>query len=223
MASSSNRIRLAGLAGGLAGAVLVPYALIKGQLTTQILTEGWHVGPLSSTQTALLVHVAEAIPLVVVGAGLLALDAHLGLSGRLRRAALGIGLAGIGVTVGFHIAEHVLPPVTLAALSGLDLLVWAYYLGWLVIFTGVAVLGVAILRARSGPTSLGAGFVALPVLAVGVGAALVALDWYTLAGTFRVALGVTWLGVGGWLWAARSPASPSRTDDVAVQRGPKEG
>lgn len=219
-----DRIRAAGLLSAIAGAVLVPYALTKGTLTTRVVAEGWQIGPLGARSIALLVHMAETAPLLLIAVGLLALYTHLGGKWWLGLAGLVVALAGIGATIAVHLGEHLLAPLTVPALfGGMDLLVWSYYLGWLVIYSGCALLGLAILRGRADHTALGAYLLVLPVAVVLLGLTLVVSNLFTLAGTFRLVLGVTWVGLGVWLWAGGSAVSATRTDDVGMRRGSEDG
>lgn len=201
MTTLEARVRWLGLVSAVAGAVFVPYALVKGPLTTLIVVDGWRLGMLTPQQTALVAHVAEEIPLVLVAAGLIALHIRIHVTGRFAAAAISVATAGIGMTVASHLGEHLLAPLTIPMLFGTEnLFVWAYYASWLVIFLGFALYGLAARENGDGPAWMRGLFIVLLPSVVLLGATAVRFDLFTLAGTFRLALGVTWVIVGGWLW-----------------------
>lgn len=217
----SRRTRYLGLLGAVAGASFLVYAAVKGPLTAEIVREGWRLGGLTHDQTALVVHVAEELPLVVMALGLVGLHRHLDRSEPLDGVGVGIALAGFGLTVLTHLGEHLLAPVTVQALFGDEnLFVWSYYLSWLVLYVGFALYGVAVLRYESGPAWLGGTFVVLLPGVVLVGLAAVVLDVFTLAGTFRLGLGGTWLVVGAWLWRVRTGPVASHPDETVGRVDP---
>jgi hypothetical protein len=217
MRSLTSRTDHLGLLGAITGPLFSVYAVSKGPLSATIAADGWRVGGLAPTDLALLVHLAEEPFLVAMAVGFLGLAAGLGV--RTVPADLGVAvtLSGFGLTVVTHVAEHLLGALTIPALFGAeDLFVWSYYLSWMVLYIGLALYGIAIGRSFEGPAWLAWLFVALLPGVVVVGGALVALDWFTLAGTFRLALGGTWTVWGLWLWRGR-------TGPAAVQRGAVTG
>ncbi len=214
MATQAARVRWLGLVSAVAGALFVPYALTKGHLTTRIVVDGWRLSGLTPPQTALVAHVAEEIPLALMAAGFIALHIRVHARGRFAAAGFSVAIAGIALTVGFHLGEHLLAPLTIPALFGTEnLFVWGYYASWLVIFVGFALYGLAEPGGRNNPAWLRALFVGLLPSVVLLGAIMVLLDLFTLAGTFRVALGVTWVIVGGWLCRSPPTSASVRGED----------
>lgn len=207
-------VRRAGLLSAFGGGVLVPYALTKGHLSSRIVTAGWQLGGLSPVQTARLFHVMETVPLVLVAVGLLGLDARVGTKGLLADAGRSTVLVGFGLTVLTHLGEHLLPPLTVPALTGgANWFMWGYYLSWLVLYAGFAIYGTALVLSPVRAGGLPWLFVAVPPLAVTVGLAVVVADVFTLAGSFRLFLGLTWVLAGGWLWRAPGAPSPTSTGE----------
>ena len=219
-----RRTRLRGasatyLASAVAGALFVPYALTKGHLTSVITTEGWHLPGLAPVGTAKLFHVAETIPMALVALGLLALHTRVSPSTRdlSARGGLATALAGVGLTFLAHLGEHLLPPFTVPALTGGEnLFMWGYYLSWLVLYAGLALYGVALVRTDTAPSWLSRPFVFAPPAAVAVAAMATASGVFTVAGSFRVVFGLHWVLVGLRLWRTASVSggtrSPSTTD-----------
>ena len=189
----------------IAGVLFVAYAFTKGPLTTTIVASGWQFAGLSPEATALVVHVAESVPIAVMAMGLSLLWRRAGTRGPLASAGYTVAVAGFGLTVLSHVAEHIFEPVTVPAITGGEnLLVWGYYLSWMTLYVGLATYGVALERAETTPGWIPGLFVgSLPAVVV-VGYAVVFFDLFTLAGTFRVVQGATWLLVGGWLWRGTS-------------------
>lgn len=214
-----NRVDVSALivmVSAIAAAVYVPYALSKGQLTTVIVTESWQFFGLTPEQMALLVHLFETVPLVLIALGLASFHVDSGADGRLVAAGLSITLAGFALTIITHLGEHLLPPLVLPSLTGAaNWFLWSYYLSWLLLFTGLAIYGIGLSRTELTISWIPGLFVlALPVTVV-VGLSVVALEVFTFAGTFRLVLGIGWLFVGLWMWrrgfvSAGSPASQSR-------------
>ena len=201
--------RPAGLASAVGGATLVPYALTKGSVTTTIRAEGWAIAGLSPVATANLFHVAETIPVLCLVVGLLSLDHRVGPGGWLAPLGKATAVGGFAATIITHFGEHLLPPLTVPALTGGEnWFMWGYYLSWLAVYGGLALYGVALTRAddrpRWIPALLMAGLPAALVVALTVGA----LDLFTFAGTFRVLQGFTWVAIGSWLWRGPRDAVP---------------
>lgn len=188
------------------GALFVPYALLKGPVATAIVDTGAHLPGTSARLTALLVHVGEGIPLLLVAAGFSAVV------GRTRRArtrtgTLGARLAvvGLGMVLGFHVAEHTTTPGGSPFPADLVAsLAWGYYGGWLVLLVGLALLGVGIRESDAVARWIPWLLVATLPAGVGVGLAVVALDLYTYAGTQRLVVGLAWTAIGYRLWSGRS-------------------
>ena len=179
----------------IAGGLFVLYALTKGYLTTVIVVEGWQFAGLTPEATALLVHVFEGVPLEIMALGLASFHVRSGARGPLARAGISIALAGFGLTIVSHVVEHF---VGLAAtpLLGSGQVVWAYYASWLVLYLGLATYGAALFLGGY-PAGLFPHLlmILLPLVVV-VGFTVVATGVFTLAGTFRLTLGLTWLFVG---------------------------
>lgn len=200
--------RALGLASAIAGAVFIPYALTKGQATTVITAEGWRMAGLSSSETALAIHLVEGVPLIVMALGLISLHARTPGLGSLAGTGASVALTGYGLTILVHLCEHLLPPFTVPALTGSeDWFVWGYYLSWLVVFGGFALYGLALAIADTTPRWLPLLFVIGLPAATAVGVTVAILDVFTLAGVFRLSQGVTWLLVGNWLWQVPHGAS----------------
>ena len=189
----------------IAGALFLVYAFTKGPLTTTIVVFGWQFAGLSPEATALVVHVAESVPLAVMAMGLALLWRRAGTRGPLATAGYSVAVAGFGLTVLSHVFEHLLEPVTVPGLTGGEnWLIWGYYLSWMTLYVGLAMYGAALGRTESTSWWVPGLFVgSLPAVVV-VGFAVVFFDLFTLAGTFRVVQGATWLLVGGWLWRGTS-------------------
>lgn len=205
--------RRGALLGALGGAVFVPYALSKARVTDLILANEWQLPGLSAVATANAFHVVEAVPVALLVVGVLALAARYSLETELSgQIGIGTTLAGfVGMTVA-HSGEHLLPALTVPALTGgANWYLWGYYLGWLGFQLGVTVCGLALLgQRRIDGVSPWLFVVALPV-AVGLGGLVVLLDIYTFAGTNRLVAAVTWLVGGAWLWHTW-PSHPDRTE-----------
>lgn len=216
--SHQARIRVYGLLGVLVGVVFILYAVTKGPLTAAIVAEGWRLPGLSPTLSALLVHLVEEVPLVIMAGLFVGLGAHLDVRSSVARAGMTVALAGVGFTIVSHLAEHLLAPVTLPALFGdTHLLIWSYYLSWAVLYTGLSVYGLALLRDAAVPTWLAVVFVALlPGVFVG-GMTVVVFDLFTFAGTLRLALGVTSIVVGTWAFTAKWTTAPRHAEHVNPQ------
>lgn len=212
------RIRVFGLLSVFVGVAFLIYALSKGPLTAVIVAEEWRVAGLSPELTALLVHLAEEIPLLVMAGLFVGLGAHLDVRGSMARAGMLVALAGVSLTIVAHLGEHLLASATLPALFGdVNLFVWSYYLAWAVLYTGLGIYGLALLRDASGPSWLGVLFLALfPGVFVG-GATVVAFDLFTLAGTFRIVLGGTTVVVGTWILMAKRATSTRHAEHVSPQ------
>lgn len=194
-----------GLASAIAGGLFIPYALSKGYLTSVITADGWQVASLTSEQTAQAFHVLEGVPLLIMAIGLVSLHARTPGLGSFADTGISLAVTGFALTILTHLGEHLLPPLTVPALTGgADWFMWGYYLSWLVLYAGLTFYGLAVAIASTTPRWVPWLFVfALPV-ATAAGVAATALDVFTVAGTFRLTQGLTWVLVGNWLW--RSPA-----------------
>lgn len=199
------------MVSAIAAAVYVPYALTKGQLTTLILAESWHLFGMTPEQTALLVHIFETVPLVLIALGLVSLHVESAAYGRLVTAGLSVTLAGFALTIITHLGEHLLPPFVYPTLTGAaNWFLLGYYLSWLTLFTGLGIYGIGLSRTDVTISWVPRLFMlALPVTVV-IGLVVVALDVFTFAGTFRVLLGIGWLFVGLWMWRRRIVPAGSR-------------
>lgn len=179
----------------IAGGLFVLYAFSKGYLTTVVVVQGWQFAGLSPQATALLVHVFEGVPLEIMALGLASFHVRSGARGPLARAGISVAIAGFGATILSHVAEH-LAGLVAAPIVGSVEVVWAYYASWLVLYLGLAAYGLALVSARAAAGWLPYLLVVLLPLVVVVGLAVVALGLFTLAGTFRVTLGLAWVLVG---------------------------
>lgn len=214
--SRANRIRRGGLLSAVAGAVFVPYAFSKGYLAGVIVATGWHLSGLTPVATAQLFHVLEAVPLAVMGFGLVSLDARTPARGGLADAGLAVALVGFGLTILTHLGEHLLAPLTVPGLTGGEnWFMWGYYLSWLVVYGGFALYGLALSRTGDAPGWLSGLFVGLLPAAAVVGLVATTLGLFTVAGTLRVAQGLTWVVVGRWLWIRSDEPIPARSGPVA--------
>lgn len=192
----------------IAAVALVPYALSKGQLTTTIVAKRWTVAGMSPDQTALLVHVLETVPLLLIALGLVSLHAGSSAYGRTVTVGLAVALLGFAFTILSHVGEHVLSPLVVPALAGdAKLFVWSYYVSWLTLYAGFGIYGVGLVRVGVAPSWIRSVFVAMLPATVALSLTVVVLDVFTFAGTFRVVLGLTWLAVGIWLWWVRADSS----------------
>lgn len=194
-----------GVLAMVGGALFVPYAILKGPVTTAIVDTGTHLPGTSARLTAQLFHVGEAIPLLLVAAGFHGI-VELTRETRTRAGALGstLTVVGFGMVLCFHVAEHVTTPGSGLLPAGVAAsFEWGYYAGWLVLLAGMALVGVGIRRSDALPRWVSWMLaVALPV-GVGVGLAVVALDVYTYAGTQRLVVGLAWTAIGSRLWWRR--------------------
>jgi hypothetical protein len=194
-----------GLASAIAGFLFIPYALTKGYLTTVIIAESWQVASLTVLQTANLFHVLESVPLAFMALGLVSLDRRCSPQSWVAAVGETVAIAGFAATILTHLGEHLLPPLTVTGLlGGQNLYMWAYYGSWLLLYTGLAIYGVALVQLHGRPRWLGTLLVAVLPLSVGFGLVLVMLDLFTLAGTFRVLQGLIWVFVGAWLFRQRA-------------------
>ena len=199
--SGVRRVRRVGLSSAIVGALFVPYALTKGYLSSLIVLEGWRLGPLSPVQTSQLFHVVEAIPLLVMLLGFVTLDRLTVSRSRLADAGLVVTVAGFGLTIATHLGEHLLPPVTVPALTGGDnWFMLAYYLSWAVLSLGLSLYGLALLYTGETPRWLRWWFALILPATIGIGLFVTTFDIFTFAGTFRLLHSITWILAGGWLW-----------------------
>lgn len=202
---ATSRIRRGGLLAAAAGVILVLYALTKGYLSTQIVAEGWGPAGLTPEAGALLVHLAEEPLLLLVAGGFLSLVWHIGVQGPLARVGVTTVSVSFGLVILTHLGEHLLAPLTVPMLTGaLDLWIWTYYFSWLALFAGFGAYGLAIARDRDVPAWLPVLLVAVGPAAVVAGGTFALTDLFTLAGTFRLAVGAAWAILGSWLWALRA-------------------
>lgn len=197
--------RRAGLLAMVGGALFVPYALLKGPTATTIVETGAHLPGTTADRTALIVHLSEAIPFLLLAAGFYAVYDR-SRESRTRAGTLGAILTGggYGMVLLFHVAEHVMTPgegplpADVVASIG-----WGYYAGWLVMLAGLALFGFGIRRTAAVAPWVPWLLVATLPVGVGVGLAVVALDLYTYAGTQRLVVGLAWSAVGYRLWSSR--------------------
>lgn len=197
---------IGGLAGLVGGALLVPYALTKGQLTTYIQTEGVGVAGLTPDQAARALHVAETIPVLLLLVCLVALGRRFGPGSAMGRGGRTIAAAGLLATIVTHFGEHLLPPLTVPALTGGEnWFMWGYYLSWLAVYGGLALYGLALTRSERPPQWMASLLVVGLPVAVAAGLAAAAFDVFTMAGTLRVGQGVTWVAIGYWLLRHQAP------------------
>lgn len=201
-----------GMLALIGGALLVPYALVKGTVATTIVDTGMHLPGVSTEATAKLFHVAEGVPLVLLAAGVYEIASR---TGRTRTWIKSLGtllaVGGLGMVLVFHVAEHTMQPgrgpLPADLVASLD---WGYYVGWLVMLAGVALIGVAIRRSDALPRWVPRLLAALLPVGVGAGVAVVALDLYTYAGTQRLVVGLAGTAIGYRLWIGR-PDREGRT------------
>lgn len=184
------------LAALVGGSALLPYGLLKDQISRTIVGTGTSLPGTSSWLTAQLFHVAEGTLLLLVAAGFRAVARRAGTTRR-PLGALGyrVAWAGFAMVLGFHAVEHLAAPGTLPAAVA-EAVVWGYYVGWLVLLGGQGLVGVDALRADALPRWVPALLVALLPTGVAVGLAVVALGAFTFAGTQRLLLGAAWAAVG---------------------------
>lgn len=189
-----------GLAGLAGGALLVPYALTKGQLTTYIRTEGLGLAGLTPDQAARALHVAETIPVLLLLVCLVALGRRFDPGGAVARGGRTIAAAGLLATIVTHFGEHLLPPLTVPALTGGEnWFMWGYYLSWLAVYGGLALYGLAMARSDRPPRWMASLLVVGLPVAVAAGLAAAAFDVFTMAGTLRIGQGLTWVAIGYFL------------------------
>lgn len=180
------------------GVVLAPYGLTKGRIVDALLVTGTHLPGLSPRATAQLFHVGETVPFLLLAAGCYALV-------RRSRPALtpagGFGAlvaaAGFVMIQVFHVGEHLLKPgegpLPVALVASLE---WGYYVGWLVLVVGLALLGIGLRRSDALPRWVPWALVGHLPAGVGVGLAVVALGLFTYAGSQRILPGLTWTAIG---------------------------
>lgn len=199
------------MVSALAALIYIPYALSKGPLTGAIVAEGWSLAGMTPEQTALLVHLFETVPLLLIVLGLVSLHVEFGGRGRLVTAGLSVTLLGFGGMIFAHFLEHLLQPLTFPVWTGgADWFIWCYYLGWFTLSVGFGIYGAGLLRVGTTPSWLAVVFVLMLPVSMGVGFTVTVLDVFTAAGTFRTALGVMWFVVGLWLWQVRvAPSEPT--------------
>lgn len=127
-----------GLISANAGALFVPYALSKGSLTTAIVAEGWQFAGLSSTQTALMIHVIESVSLLFMTLGLVSLYIRVDAKGFLATVSFRIAITGFALTILTHLGEHPLAPFTVPVLTGgTNWFLCGDYLSWLTLYAGL--------------------------------------------------------------------------------------
>lgn len=217
--STAKGVRSVGFLSALAGALFVPYALSKGALTSSIIAGGWQLPGLSPAGSANLVHVLEGLPVLVMMAGVMALNARIDVQGRPSSAGIAAILTGFALTIVTHFGEHLLAPMTVPWLTGGEnWFMWGYYLSWLVVYAGFVLYGLALLGRPDTPRWLPLLFVsALPVVLV-VGIAVIMVNAFTVAGTFRVAQGLMWVVVGRWLWMGTGGSLAPTGRGLVVER-----
>lgn len=209
----------------LGGALFLPYALSKAQITDLILANDWQLLGLSATASANAFHVVEAIPVALLVSGALALAARYSFrSDPVGKVGITIILAAfVGMTVS-HTGEHLLSALTVPALTGTtNWYLWGYYFGWLGFHLGVTLCGIALVGPRRVRGRVPWLFVlALPVT-VGVGGLVVLTDLFTFAGTSRVVAALTWLVGGAWLWQTWPTESDHSTSRTQGETDPLRG
>jgi len=211
---ADTAVRWGGLLSAIGGVLFVPYAFFKGRFASVITTEGWHLFGLSPETSAQLFHVFEAVPLGLMLVGLLALHARIGARGRLAEVGITVTFVGFGSTVLTHVGEHLLTPWTVPALTaGANWFLWGYYLSWLVLYAGLALYGVSLMRVDGVPGWLPWLFVVVFPSVVAVGLTVAALGVFTVGGTFRSVQGLVWAAVGYWLWMRVRDTPVSCSDD----------
>lgn len=211
-----TRLRRNALLATAGGAVLLPYALTKGALARRVVETDTQLLWLSTDWTAQVVHLFETIPVLMLAMGLGAVAARYDVAeGSLSWAGILVALTGFGSNVVFHWGEHLLTDPTLPATS-MGLFDAGYAFSWVLINLGLFVCGAAVIR-RRGPSLVPAIFVAALPVALTLSLLAVALDAYTFAGTNRVVASVTWILVGGQLWASTRRPSTDR-DEVDGRR-----
>ncbi len=205
--------RRVALLSALGGAIFLPYALSKAHATDLIVANGWRLPGLSATATANAFHIVEAVPIALLVGGALALAARYSfdtaLSGTLAIAVVLAGFAGMTVA---HVGEHLLPALTVPALTGdANWYLWGYYAGWLGFHLGVTLCGLVLVGSLRTAGVVPWLFVFALPLTVGVGGLVVFTGLYTFAGTSRLIAALMWLVGGAWLWSTWSDASDRNT------------
>lgn len=202
---ASSDVERGGVLAMVGGALLIPYALVKGQVATAIVETGVNLPGTSAAWTAQLFHVGEAVPLLLVAAGFYEI-AGLTRETRTRAGTLGSLLAGVGfgMVLGFHVAEHTMTPGAGPLPAGLVASVeWGYYAGWLVLLAGLALFGVGIRGSDVLPRWVPLLLVVTLPAGVGAGLAVVALDLSTYATIQRLVVGLAGTAIGYHLWWGR--------------------
>jgi len=199
MSSNTRRRRQIAL-GVLGSVVFLPYALSKSSLSSRIVATDYSLLGLTPETTANAVHLFETVPVLLLAVSLGPLVDRYGLADdRVAWAGTLVALTGFATMVVFHWFEHLVLGPTLPVI-GFDLFVTGYYVGWVLITTGLFAVGVR-LTLRGRRTVLSLLLTSLLPVSLALSAIAVATGVYTFAGTHRVTVSVAWIVGWSWLWA----------------------
>mgnify|MGYP006993518488 CR=1 FL=1 len=202
----STVVRRGALASLFGGLIFVPYALWKSAVTTRIEATGWHLPGVSVDATNQLFHAFEAVPVLLMAAGVAALAAnHENLRYGAGRVGVVVALGGFAAITVFHWAEHLYPTVAVSvATASVGVFEAGYYVGWVTTNLGLFVCGLVLTRSPGRSETVGR-VLALPLpIATAVSCGAVLTGVYTFAGTHRLVAAMTWILVGALLWLGRN-------------------
>lgn len=215
--SSNTRTRRQIALGVLGAVVFLPYALSKSSLSSSIVATEYSLLGLTPETTANAVHLFETVPVLLLAVSLGPLVERYDLAeDSIAWAGTLVALTGFATMVVFHWFEHLVIGPTVPVI-GFDLFVTGYYVGWMLITSGLCAVG-ARLTLRDGRTVLSLVLTSLLPVALAVSAVAVATGLYTFAGTHRVALSIAWIVGWSWLWATdrRVPSDDESVDSRGV-------
>jgi len=193
-----RRGALASLVGGL---LFFPYALSKPIVTARIEAIGWHLPGLTVDATNQLFHAFEAVPVLLMAVGVVALaTGYEGLRHGSGRAGAIVALVGFASMTVFHWVEHLFPDATVSlAVASVNVFEAGYYAGWATTNLGLFVCGVVLSRSLGRTGTVGRALVLPLPLAMAGGGWAVMTGAYTFAGTHRLVAAGTWVLVGALL------------------------
>jgi len=216
---SPTLVRRGALASLLGGLLFGPYAVAKPVVTARIAATGWHLPGLSADATNQLFHALEAVPVLMMAAGVVALATRYeDLRHGVGRAGAVVALLGFASMTVFHWIEHLAPALRVAVLTGsLNWFEAGYYAGWVTINVGLFASGLALSRSGGRPRTVGRALLVPFPLATAGSVLAVLTGAYTFAGTHRLVAAATWVFLGALLLLGPRPADD--TPQTVPSRG----
>lgn len=133
-----RRSELSGIVGILGGVSLFVYVLIKEWYVTTV----GHVPLLLGNEVGIVWHLLENVPVTLIGVGLVG-SYHYGSDVDVGSVQVGylVAFLGVGQIFVSHFAEHLLAPIPVPELGVTNLYIWWYYAAWIILATGLTIVG----------------------------------------------------------------------------------